>query len=186
MTTTVQRASRPPVGLSVGSSSSPTTRSVMNCGSLSQILKSIHGSSTMKELEAGHNQSNTSTYANIISTINQILVIMQSTVLYQPISSPSSMVGKSTYVMFLGFACLNFQNTPMEMLVCQLCSILSKSQLQSYCQLRSFDFRRVTDKRRTMPASTQTAFNCAPFISSVDLASSSKLARYQRFIRHCT
>jgi hypothetical protein len=29
----------------------------------------------------------------------------------------------------------------------------------------------------TIPASTQTAFNCAPFMSSVDLASSSKLAR---------
>lgn len=109
----------------------------MNCGSLSQMLKSIHGSSTMKELEAGHSQSNTSTYANIISTINQILVIMQSTVLYQPIPSPSSMLGKSTYVMFLGFACLNFQNTPMEMLVCQLCSILSKSQLQSHRQLQA-------------------------------------------------
>jgi len=34
-----------------------------------------------------------------------------------------------------------------------------------------------------MPASTQTAFNCAPFMSSVDRANSSKLFQYEQLLK---
>lgn len=117
---------------SVGSSSSPASTINVSFPTYSKVYPKLNH----EETKAAHNQSNTSTYANIISTINQILVIMQSTVPCQPIPSLGSMAGKCTYVVFLGFACLNFQNTPMEMLVCQLCSVLSKSQLYYYRQFQ--------------------------------------------------
>lgn len=72
-----------------------------------------------------------------------------------------------THVVLLGLAGLNLEDTAHKVLVRELSSVLSQGKLHVSCNPRH--------SLLTIPASTHTALSWAPFMSSVDRASSSKL-----------
>ena len=109
--------------------------------------------------------------------------LMQSTA-RRGVSTDTWLGLRHTHMMLLRLARLNFHDTPeiisqgsiplhrgAHPLKCSCDNCVAFCRNASYRQFSQADDTTI----RTMPASTHTAFNCAPFISSVDRASSSKL-----------